>query len=387
MNVPDKRPHIEQHPGGTGVQVQRTNIPDKRPHVDRTGGGEGVQVQRTTFPTTLKSPYPYYGGKSRFADIINKRLGKVGVYVEPFAGSLAVLLSREPSQREIVNDNYGYIPNFWRAIANDPDAVAYWADYPTYHHDLTARHRWLVDWGKDNFGRLSQDADWYDAKAAGWWCWGISSWIGGGFCIDTSEQIPHIKLNTGGQGVQAQRINVPDLTDPRPLSAVKPGGQGVQVQRITIPHDTIGDGSRLQPWFHALAQRLSRVVVLYRDWSAAVTPTLLQHTATAPKPPVGILLDPPYRTDTTDRSTMLYHYEDASTDTATAAYQWAIAHGDTYRIAYCCHEGDFPLPDGWTAETASFGGQKVDKADRTQDMVMFSPACVEDAPSPQMSMF
>ena len=72
---------------------------------------------------------------------------------------------------------------------------------------------------------------------------------------------------------------------------------------------------------------------------------------------------------------------------ATAAYAWAIANGDRFRIAYCCHEGDFPVPEGWTFITASFGGVKdVERRASRQDMVMFSPMCVPDAPDPQMAL-
>ena len=85
---------------------------------------------------------------------------------------------------------------------------------------------------------------------------------------------------------------------------------------------------------------------------SALTPTLLMHTPTAPKPPVGILLDPPYLT--VDRQSELYgsDADGSSSDVATAAYAWAIANGERFRIAYCCHEGDFPVPDGWTFITA-----------------------------------
>ena len=43
---------------------------------------------------TLKAPFPWFGGKSRAAHLIWPRFGKVGNYVEPFAGSLSVLLAR-----------------------------------------------------------------------------------------------------------------------------------------------------------------------------------------------------------------------------------------------------------------------------------------------------
>ena len=95
--------------------------------------------------------------------------------------------------------------------------------------------------------------------------------------------------------------------------------------------------------------------MLNRSWESALTPTLLMHTPTAPKPPVGILLDPPYLT--IDRQSELYgsDADGSSSDVATAAYQWALANGERFRIAYCCREGDFLVPDGWSFITASFG--------------------------------
>ena len=43
---------------------------------------------------TLKSPFPYFGGKRKVADEIWRRFGAVANYVEPFFGSGAVLLAR-----------------------------------------------------------------------------------------------------------------------------------------------------------------------------------------------------------------------------------------------------------------------------------------------------
>ncbi|KKM69533.1 hypothetical protein LCGC14_1449830, partial [marine sediment metagenome] len=42
----------------------------------------------------LKAPFPWFGGKRRVADKVWERFGDVPNYVEPFAGSLAVLLER-----------------------------------------------------------------------------------------------------------------------------------------------------------------------------------------------------------------------------------------------------------------------------------------------------
>ena len=64
----------------------------------------------------------------------------------------------------------------------DPEAVAYWAAWPTIHQDLTARHTWLRQWRVEHGGKVETDPDFYDVKVAGWWVWGLSNWIGGGWC-------------------------------------------------------------------------------------------------------------------------------------------------------------------------------------------------------------
>ena len=55
--------------------------------------------------TSLKAPFPYFGGKSRFAKDVWMRFGKLDRYIEPFAGSLAILLAN-PNQpkSEVVCD-------------------------------------------------------------------------------------------------------------------------------------------------------------------------------------------------------------------------------------------------------------------------------------------
>jgi hypothetical protein len=119
----------------------------------------------------LKAPFPWFGGKSRAASLIWDRLGNVDTYNEPFAGSLAVLLSRPHEPRvETVNDIDAYLANFWRALQADPEQVAYYADYPVNETDLHARHLWLVK--QDEFrASMKADPEFYDAKIAGRESW------------------------------------------------------------------------------------------------------------------------------------------------------------------------------------------------------------------------
>lgn len=56
-----------------------------------------------------KAPFPWFGGKSRAAPQVWTLLGDVAHYVEPFCGSMAVLLNRphlanRPYMSETVND-------------------------------------------------------------------------------------------------------------------------------------------------------------------------------------------------------------------------------------------------------------------------------------------
>lgn len=46
----------------------------------------------------MNAPFPYFGGKSRVADLVWSRFGDVKNYVEPFCGSCAVLLKRPEEQ-------------------------------------------------------------------------------------------------------------------------------------------------------------------------------------------------------------------------------------------------------------------------------------------------
>ena len=361
----------------------------------------------------MQAPFPWYGGKRRWAEEIWARFGVPDVYVEPFAGSLAVLLANpRPAQREIVCDKDGLICNFWRALAHDPDAVAHYADYPTIHHDLTARHSWLVRWREGAAARLEEDPDFYDAKVAGWWVWGVSSWIGHGWCAkETYNRIPHVDPKAGcGQGVSAQRRTIPNRI---PFIDHRLGGQGISAQRQTIPNKmphfdshlggkgvaaqrtnipnqipfprgqgvtaqrrTIPCG-RLTDWFQALADRLKGAVVLNRDWTSAVTPTLLANTETSSDSfNRCILLDPPYVIGKREGNMYFGDHGDSVNQVAEASYQWAVEHGHEFRIAYCCHAGDFPTPPGWDMLERRFA-KRINHA-KTTDCVMFSPACVRE---------
>lgn len=69
-------------------------------------------------------PFAYYGGKTRLAERIVALLPAHEHYIEPFAGSLAVLLAKKPSRMETVNDLDGLLMTFWRVLRDQPEQLA-----------------------------------------------------------------------------------------------------------------------------------------------------------------------------------------------------------------------------------------------------------------------
>lgn len=68
----------------------------------------------------LKPPLSYFGGKTMVAPQIAALLPSHEHYVEPFAGSLAVLLAKPRSDHETVSDIDGDIMAFWRVLRDRP---------------------------------------------------------------------------------------------------------------------------------------------------------------------------------------------------------------------------------------------------------------------------
>jgi DNA adenine methylase len=354
---------------------------------------------------TLRSPFPWFGGKAKVADVVWQRFGNPSNYVEPFAGSLAVLLARPDthewwSRNETVNDLDGNIANWHRSIAADPAAVAFHASQPVNEIDLTSRHLWLVTNAEAMRARLFADPDFYDARAAGWWVWGISAWVGGDWCtgIGPYTGTDEPSLTNGGTS--------PGVYRKSPMCTGAHGGKGIHkpiplalCEDNTAPEVIAAYQDHLSVQFHALGNRMRRVRVASGDWSR-----VLGNAAVPAKRHVtGVLLDPPY--DPTERRSDLYAVGDRSPSAAPlaqvsvheAARTWALDRTDdaTYRIAYCSYSNpdEDALFDaaGWTPyRWAAAGGyaHAAKKAEGTRaqsnkyrEIVWFSPSCLSDAAS------
>lgn len=83
----------------------------------------------------MKPPFAYYGGKATLAPWIVSLLPKHRVYVEPFAGSLAVLFAKVPALHEVINDIDSDIVTFFRVLRERADDLVDACELTPYARD------------------------------------------------------------------------------------------------------------------------------------------------------------------------------------------------------------------------------------------------------------
>lgn len=293
----------------------------------------------------LAAPFPWFGGKSNACEKVWESFGLIDNYVEPFAGSAAMLLGAPAGKRvSTINDADGFVANFWRSIVNDPQLTAHYADWPCNEVDLFARHSWLVRMAAELKNRLHGDPEFYDAKIAGWWCWGACNWIGSGWC--------------GGEG--------PWVHD----------GETI-VDNRKLPHlGNAGRGAYILEWFGKLHDVLRDTRVTCGDWSRVVKDSVTtRHGLT------GLFLDPPYT-----KGLMDYTAQGTGGDLAKEVQEWCAANGNNklLRIVLCGHAGEHDelISLGWETRkwTARKGYALTDEAveNSASETIWCSPNCLQE---------
>ena len=68
-------------------------------------------------------PFRWYGGKYSHLDFILPQLPETHQYIEPFGGSAAVLINREPSPVETYNDIDGDVVTFFKVLRENRDEL------------------------------------------------------------------------------------------------------------------------------------------------------------------------------------------------------------------------------------------------------------------------
>jgi len=308
----------------------------------------------------LKAPFPYFGGKLSIADEVWKRIGYVQNYVEPFAGSLAVLLNR-PSPFdgvETVNDYSSHLVNAWRAISLAPEELAPLCVGPVAEVNTEAQHYALLEQEKALRERLGDPAL-YDATLAAWWIKGANEWIGSGWCA--AEGPWNWTAEAGWQSNAGKGVN-------RQLPHLGNSGTGAYAQRVQA----------VTGWLCALRDRLCSVRIACGGWLRVTGESVtVKHGVT------GIFLDPPY-------AGTEYVYGIA-VDVSAEVGQWCADNGGNSLLRIVLagrdEEHDHLLALGWKKHVWSgrIGYSKTE--DRHAEALWCSPQCLADDALAQDELF
>lgn len=249
--------------------------------------------------------FPYFGAKSKAAPVVWELLGDLELYVEPFAGSLAVLLSRPTTPRtEIAVDLDGLLVNFWRTIQHDWRAMEPYLSLAVSEVDVRAKHAALSN-ARSSLTEKLMDPHYFDPELAAWWWEGISSWLGSGYGWRMSRQRPHIDRSLKGAWAKG-------MTDEK-------------LQRV--------------------ADRLGNVIILSGDWQDAWKRSVTRAIIDRFDKGVGVFLDPPYMGD---RAKGLYA-EDLHLNEEVSA--WCLAQPRHVKVVLAGYADEYPAlkEAGWEA--------------------------------------
>lgn len=357
----------------------------------------------------LRAPFPYFGGKREAAPLVWSALGNVTNYVEPFFGSGAVLLQRPggAGRVETVNDKDGLLANVWRAMRVAPDEVAAHADWPVNEADLVARHLWLCGQRDTLTERLMADPEYFDAKAAGWWVWGASQWIGSGWCSGaggwTLQEGSLVRAPSREADRKRPRLDNGSGVHRRTVSLKRPSahhqGSGAHAPAVArqVP-DLSSDGhgatlgtrrGGLVAWFANLSARLRHVRVCCGDWTRVLGPSTTWKNLTVVRYSgdgiCGIFFDPPYSGEV--RKKGLYAIDSASV--AEQVRAWCAENGanEKLRIVLAGYSGEGHealLPLGWRESAwaprgffrGGYGNQRQ-ASQRHRERLWLSPHCLQ----------
>lgn len=290
----------------------------------------------------LTSPYPWFGGKRRVVDLVWPRFGNPSMYIEPFFGSGAMLLGAPDGWQkrlEIINDKDAYVTNFWRSVRYQPDKVVeYMHASPPDEVELTARHAWLRKQAESLRTLMEEDVEACNPEVAGYWVWGISLWIGGGFCASGSGgKIKGLPALAGKKGVHGEewRTNARAKID-------------------------------------TLARRFSKVGITCGDWKRVVSHAFLAHGG-------AIFLDPPYEV-----SGDVYRVSEGSVGKEVVDFCIENGKNRQLRIAVCGYSETIEIPSDWEEvpwkASIGFASQSAlsekENKNRFRERIWFSPGCL-----------
>jgi hypothetical protein len=234
---------------------------------------------------------------------------------------------------------------------------------------------------------MENEPEFFDAKIAGWWVWGLSAWIGDNWCGTTEQNsLPRLScvagVHTHTHTPHAKcRISRADkaCTGKKAAESLarKHGGGGGGQSRSRRSDTPTGIRRRNAHggFFDELAERLRYVRVCCGDWSRVCKPSVCEGNGLT-----GVFLDPPYGDD---QRTKVYDHDDFSLSAHVRAWALANAGNPQLRIALCGYEGEHVMPESWECvewkATGGYANQNAaGNANAHRERIWFSPHCLKD---------
>lgn len=201
------------------------------------------------------SAFPYYGGKYNSLGFLLPKLPITLRYIEPFGGSMVVLLNRPISTVEVYNDLDGDVVNFFKVLRNDTEKLIDMLQLTPYSNqefqeckDLSTnsieRARRYFVLAKQSF--MSQRKNWATTlRVRNGWGQMVSRWMGG---IDGLYEVADRLMNIMIEYRPALEIiglyNDPDTLfylDPPYLHSTRTTKQGYKHEMTEKDHQELLD--------------------------------------------------------------------------------------------------------------------------------------------------
>jgi site-specific DNA-adenine methylase len=269
---------------------------------------------------------------------------KTKVYIEPFAGSGAVLFSRPfVHGYEVINDKDINLLNLYRAIKYKPEELVF------YLHNLksaidASSYKLYIKNNPLQLDEFAKDPEFCSPKMAGYFCLWLSASLG---------DINHVQ---------------------RPETVISLTNKGA----FTVPMWKKKEA--LTAWIFALRKRLDKVELLCTDWKKCLTDAhTLRSGALYADTVASVFLDPPY-----DKYEFMYKHNKKTISSEVRDWCKDVAKHDLIRVILCGYENEHDeLLDygyvkyaGKSANTNSKGrGTKNSKSPSSKEFLWASASC------------
>lgn len=301
----------------------------------------------------MKTPFPYFGGKSNIANKLWSILGDVNIYIEPFFGAGSILLSRPKEHKkalEIINDKDGMLINFWRSMKHDPDKTLYYADQPRFECDYNAIKAYVKSQHDDLIPLLEGDIKYYNPELAGYY-WYVQSLTFGKYFIsqDGSWSVVDKKL------VKHKSKNA------------------IVRQKMTIRlRGFFRKSQDKSKYAYELNNRLKDVMIYVGDYNRILTNVMINDDKST-----AIIFDPPYVDESSNIDGDLYLFDTLDTKELEKFFM----DNQDKSVVLFGYKNSYNLPDTYTVSWNANGGfsNQGDNQNRHKETIWFSKVLEEKA--------